>query len=54
MEDRYAIELLKKLKEVEQGLQYYTSKTSKLENELKAYKEIYENRVNEFLKVKGE
>lgn len=46
----YQKELLKKVKEIENGLIYYINRNKELENENKIYKEMYENRVNEYLK----
>lgn len=58
IEDIYAKELKKKLKEVKTGLIYYIKRSQQLESELNQYKIMYENRVEEYLKlakqVKGE
>ena len=53
-EDKYAKELIKKVKEVEIGLDYYIKHSQQLENELNQYKIMYENRVEEYLKLKKE
>lgn len=51
-EDIYAKELIKKVKEIEIGLNYYIKHSQQLENELNQYKIMYENRVEEYLKLK--
>ena len=51
-EDKYAKELIKKVKEIEIGLNYYIERSQHLENELNQYKIMYENRVEEYLKLK--
>lgn len=51
-EDIYAKELIKKVKEIETGLNYYIKHSQQLENELNLYKIMYENRVEEYLKLK--
>ena len=51
-EDKYAKELIKKVKEIEIGLNYYIERSQQLENELNQYKTMYENRVEEYLKLK--
>lgn len=51
-EDKYAKELIKKVKEIEIGLNYYIERSQQLENELNQYKIMYENRVEEYLKLK--
>lgn len=43
-------ELLKKVKDIENALNYYIKRNKELESENKIYKEMYENRVNEYLK----
>ena len=48
----YAKELIKKVKEIETGLNYYIKHSQQLENELNLYKIMYENRVEEYLKLK--
>ena len=45
----YQKELLKKVKEIENGLIYYINRNKELENENKIYKKMYEHRVNEYL-----
>ena len=50
--DEYAKELIKKVKELENGLNYYIKHSQQLENELNQYKIMYENRVEEYLKLK--
>lgn len=50
--NKYAKELIKKLKEIEIGLDYYIKHSQRLENELKLYESMYENRVEEYLKLK--
>ena len=51
-EDIYAKKLIKKVKEIETGLNYYIKHSQQLENELNLYKIMYENRVEEYLKLK--
>lgn len=51
-EDKYAKELIKKVKEIEIGLNYYIERSQQLENEFNQYKTMYENRVEEYLKLK--
>ena len=51
-EDEYVKELIKKVKEIEIGLNYYIKHSQQLENELNQYKIMYENRVEEYLKLK--
>lgn len=53
-DDEYAKELIKKVKEIEKGLGYYIKYSQQLENELNQYKIMYENRVEEYLKLKEE
>lgn len=53
-DDEYAKELIKKVKELEKGLDYYIKHSQQLENELNQYKIMYENRVEEYLKLKEE
>lgn len=50
--NEYAKELIKKVKEVEIGLDYYIKHSKQLENELKQYESMYENRVEEYFKLK--
>lgn len=50
-ENNYAKELIKKVKEIEIGLNYYIERSQQLENELNQYKIMYENRVEEYLKL---
>ncbi len=50
-ENKYAKELIKKVKEIEIGLNYYIERSQQLENELNQYKIMYENRVEEYLKL---
>ena len=45
----YQKELLKKVKEIENGLIYYINRNKELENENKKNKKMYEHRVNEYL-----
>lgn len=42
-------QLLKKVKDIENGLNYYINRNKQLETELEVYKAMYENRVNEYL-----
>lgn len=42
-EDEYAKEVIKKVKEIEIGLNYYIKYSQQLENELNQYKIMYEN-----------
>lgn len=51
VENKYAKELIKKVKEIEIGLNYYIERSQQLENELSQYKIMYENRVEEYLKL---
>lgn len=51
-EDEYAKKLIKKVKEIEIGLNYYIKHSQQLEKELNQYKIMYENRVEEYLKLK--
>ena len=46
----YHKELLKKVKEIEKGLNYYINRNQELEYENKIYREMYEHRVNEYIK----
>ena len=46
----YERTLLEKVKDIEFALKYYIKRNRELENENKLYKEMYENRVNEYLK----
>ncbi len=46
----YANTLLQKVKDIEAGLKYYIEKSESLENELSLYKDMYEHRVDEFIK----
>lgn len=50
-EDAYAKELLNKVNELKNGLEYYIGRTHLLENELDSYKTMYENRIEEYLKL---
>ena len=50
--NKYAKELIKKVKEIEIGLDYYIKHSQRLENELKQYESMYENRVEEYFKLK--
>ena len=50
-ENKYAKELIKKVQEIEIGLNYYIERSQQLENELNQYKIMYENRVEEYLKL---
>lgn len=52
MEDKYAKALLEKVHDLEIGLRYYIDKSKTLEQELKTYQAMYENRAEEYLKVK--
>lgn len=45
--------LLEKIKDIELALKYYIKRNRELESENKLYKEMYENRVNEYLKKGG-
>lgn len=47
----YEKELLKKVKDIENGLNYYIERNKELENENKIYKEMYRNRVKEYLEI---
>lgn len=48
--DIYERTILEKIKDIEFALKYYIKRNRELENENKLYKEMYENRVNEYLK----
>ena len=50
-EDIYAKELLEKIKQIKFVLKYFINENQSLKNELQYYKEAYENRVNDFLKL---
>ena len=50
-ENKYAEELMRKVKEIEIGLNYYIERSHQLENEVNQYKTMYENRVEEYLKL---
>ena len=50
--NKYNKENLKKCNDVYNALRYYISRVEELENENKNLKEMYENRVNEYLKLK--
>ena len=49
-ENNYAKILLQKVKDIETGLKYYIKKTEHLEHESNLYKDMYEHRVDEFMK----
>ena len=46
----YIKTLLQKVKDIEIGLKYYIEKSETLENELNLYKDMYQHRVDEFIK----
>ena len=50
-EDVYANGLLDKIKEIEYGLKYYINRTHELEFENKCLRQMYENRVDQYIKV---
>ena len=49
-ENIYAKKLLQKVKDIETGLNYYIEKSERLEHELNLYKDMYQHRVDEFIK----
>lgn len=49
--DVYANGLLDKIKEIEYGLEYYINRTHELEFENKRLSQMYENRVDQYIKV---
>ena len=49
VEGSYAKELLKKIDDVKNGLQYYISENMQLQTDLNYYKNAYENRVSKYL-----
>ena len=51
MENKYANTLLESIDNIKVGLKYYVERCLELENELKLYQEMYENRVNEYIKL---
>ena len=48
MENKYANTLLESIDNIKTGLKHYAERCSELENELKLYQEMYENRVEEY------
>lgn len=50
-ENEYANTLLKSIDNIKDGLKYYIERCLELENKLKVYQEMYENRVNEYTKL---
>ena len=50
MENKYANTLLESVDNIKFGLKYYIERCLELENELKVYRKMYENRVNEYIK----
>ena len=51
MENKHANTLLESLDNIKTGLKYYAERGLELENELKLYQEMYENRVDEYTKL---
>lgn len=51
MENKYANTLLESIDNIKFGLKYYIERCLELENELKVYRKMYENRVNEYIKL---
>ena len=51
--EMYERTILEKIKDIEFALKYYIKRNRELESENKLYKEMYENRVNEYLKKGG-
>lgn len=49
-EDVYANGLVDKIKEIEHGLKYYINRTHELEAENKYLRQMYENRVDQYIK----
>ncbi len=48
MENKYANTLLESIDNIKTGFKHYAERCSELENELKLYQEMYENRVEEY------
>ena len=48
---KYENELLKGIDELKRALKYYIERTRLLETEVKRYQQMYENRVNEYIKI---
>lgn len=48
MENKYANTLLESIDNIKTELKHYAERCSELENELKLYQEMYENRVEEY------
>lgn len=53
-DDKFAKNILKEVEHIEYALKYFIDRTNQLERDLEHYKEAYENRVNEFIKVDRE
>lgn len=53
-DDKFAKNILKEIDHIEYALKYFIDRTNQLERDLEHYKEAYENRVNEFIKVDRE
>ncbi len=51
IKNKYANTLLESIDNIKAGLKYYVERCLELENELKVYREMYENRVNEYTKL---
>ena len=49
-ENKYAKILLQKVKDIETGLKYYIEKSERFEHEANLYIDMYEHRVDEFMK----
>ena len=49
-ENNYAKILLQKVKDIETGLKYYIEKSERLEHEVNLYADMYQHRVDEFMK----
>lgn len=53
-ENDYIENVLKSIDTIKTAIQYYHSENQRLRNENEYLKNMYENRVNEYLKIKGE
>lgn len=51
MESRYANTLLESIDNIKNGFKYYVERCAELENELKVYRKMYENRVKENIEL---
>lgn len=51
IESKYNTKLLENIEDIKTALQYYMSENQRLHKELDYYKNAYENRVNEYIKI---